>query len=147
SGPSTSFSVATVSRCSSAPTRIVRNFTISKVEPPRPRRGWRNNAGPGLSSRIATAISARNGASRTSAMLVVATSNDRLSSLEAVLRVCAELALDALRLRAAADHEGAPRPHHAREDPATDCPAHERHERRRGEQEDRRLERARDPPT
>ena len=41
SGPSTSFMCSTSARLASAPVYIVRNLTISNVEPLRPRRFWR----------------------------------------------------------------------------------------------------------
>ena len=78
SAPPTSFSSARPRRSFSAPTRIVRNLTMRKIDPPRPWRSWRKKTGPRLSSFTASATTAITGASNSSPRAARVTSTARL---------------------------------------------------------------------
>ena len=66
--------------------------------------------------------------------------------LEAVLGMRLDLALHEPSLRPTADHERAPRRHHARKDPASDRAADDGHEQQSGGEEERGFDRGVDPP-
>ena len=69
SGPSTSLSCATELRRRHASTVIERNWKIRNGLPDLPIRAWRKNAGHGVSSLTATAITSSSGAANTNAQI------------------------------------------------------------------------------
>ena len=67
------------SSSSSAPSYIVRNFSISNRWPPRPTRGWRKRTRPGDETRIAIAMPSISGVIKARPTVASPTSNVRFT--------------------------------------------------------------------